>query len=100
MIGYRCVFMLPISRLAQSALAGPLRVAPLTPGKVAFAWTAVVGPAVARATVVRLEDTTLVVTAATRDWQREVTRSSCVILPRLQALLGRDAVTNIKARHA
>jgi predicted nucleic acid-binding Zn ribbon protein len=89
-----------ISRLAQAALAGPLRAAPLSPGKVSFAWVTVVGPAVARATTVRLEGATLLVDATTREWQREITRSSSMILPRLQALLGRDAVTRIKARHA
>jgi predicted nucleic acid-binding Zn ribbon protein len=89
-----------ISRLAQSALARPLRAAPLSPGKVSFAWVAVVGPAVARATTVRLEGVTLFVDAASREWQREITRSSSAILPRLQALLGRDAVRTIKARHA
>lgn len=93
--------MHPLSRLAQSALSGPLRSAPLSPGKVTFAWHAVVGPAVARATTtVRLDDSTLVVTTTSREWQREITRSSRVILPRLQALLGRDVVTAIKARHA
>jgi predicted nucleic acid-binding Zn ribbon protein len=89
-----------ISRLAQFALAGPLRAAPLSPGKVSCAWVAVVGPAVARATTVRLDGVILFVDAASREWQREVTRSSSVILPRLQALLGRDVVTSIKARHA
>jgi predicted nucleic acid-binding Zn ribbon protein len=91
--------MHPISRMAQSALAGPLRAAPLSRGKVSFAWNAVVGPAIARATVVRLEGSTLLVEAASRAWQREVTRASPVILDRLQALLGTEAVTAVKVRH-
>jgi hypothetical protein len=90
----------PLGRLAQSALAGPVRAAPLSPGKVAFVWAMVVGPAMARATSVRLEGTELLVDAASAQWRREVTRAVPLILPRLQTLLGSDRITRIKARHA
>ena len=86
--------MLPISHAVPGALAELLRGTPLSPGKVAFAWNAAVGPATARATAVRLEGTLLLVDATTIPWAREVSRSSGVILTRLQTLLGarrRDA---------
>ena len=89
-----------LGRLVQSALTGPIRSAPLSPGKVAFTWTMVVGPALARATSVRLEGTELLVDAASAQWQREVRRAVPLILPRLQSLLGTDHVTRIKVRHA
>ena len=82
--------MLPISHAVPGALAELLRGTPLTPGKVAFAWNAAVGPATARATAVRLEGTLLLVDAITTAWAREVSRSSGVILTRLQTLLGAD----------
>lgn len=80
------------------ALAGLLRDAPLSPGKVAFAWQAAVGAALARVTAVRLEDGTLLVDAPSRQWAREVSRSSHVILSRLQALLGTEVVTKLHVR--
>ena len=92
--------MLPISHAVPGALAELLRDTPLSPGKVAFAWNAAVGPATARATAVRLEGTLLLVDAITIPWGREVSRSSGVILTRLQMLLGRDAVTRIEVRRA
>src|SRR6185369_6471560 len=80
------------------ALAELLREAPLSPGKVQFAWRAAVGPAVDRETSVRLVERTLVVDAASRLWAREVTRSSSVILSRLQKLLGADTIVGLSVR--
>ena len=68
--------MRPLSSAVPGALAELLRGAPLSPGKVTFAWRAAVGPAVERETAVRLEGTTLIVDAATRQWAQEVRRSS------------------------
>ncbi len=82
------------------ALATLLRDAPLSPGKVAFAWRAAVGPALERVTSVRLDGRTLIVDATTAQWAREVSRSVTVILPRLQTLLGAEAVTGISVRTA
>jgi predicted nucleic acid-binding Zn ribbon protein len=65
---------------------------------VSFAWRAAVGPALERETSVRLVDGTLLVDAASRLWAREVTRSSPIILRRLQTLLGSDAVVGISVR--
>ncbi len=80
------------------ALAELLRSAPLSPGKVAFAWRAAVGPAIDRATAATLQDGLLVIYADDRQWAREVTRSSGLILGRIQKLLGPDVVTGIEVR--
>ncbi len=87
-----------IQQALPGALAELLRGAPLSPGKVGFAWRAAVGPAVERVTAVRLEGRVLVVEAAGAHWAREVTRSASVILARLQTLLGADAVTSLQVR--
>ena len=82
------------------ALATLLRGAPLSPGKVSFAWRAAVGAALERVTSARLDGHTLIVDATTAQWARVVSRSVHVILPRLQTLLGADAVTSISVRTA
>ena len=88
----------PIGHAVPGALAELLRGAPLSPGKVDFAWKAAVGPALQRTTSVRLEGTRLLVDAANAQWAREIGRSSHVILPRLQLLLGKESVTEITVR--
>ena len=75
-----------------------LRAAPLSDGKVTFAWNAAVGPALERATTVKLERGVLIVDAASAQWSREIRRSSSVILLRLQSLLGRDTVRKLEVR--
>jgi hypothetical protein len=76
-----------------------LRDAPLSDGKVGFAWRAVVGPALGRATAIKLEQRILIVETASAQWSREVMRSSPVILRRLQELLGAETVERIEVRH-
>jgi len=88
----------PLNSALPGALAELLRDAPLSPGKVQFAWRAAVGPAVDRETSVRLIERTLVVDAASRLWAREVTRSSSIILSRLQRLLGPDTLNELSVR--
>ena len=90
--------MRPLTSALPGALAELLRDAPLSPGKVSFAWRAAVGPALERETSVRLESGTLIVDAASHQWAREVRRSSSVILNRLQTLLGDGTVTSISVR--
>ena len=90
--------MRPLTSALPGALAELLRDAPLSPGKVSFAWRAAVGPALERETSVRLESGTLFVDAASHQWAREVRRSSSVILNRLQTLLGDGTVTSISVR--
>jgi predicted nucleic acid-binding Zn ribbon protein len=92
--------MRPLTHAVPGALAMLLRDAALSPGKVTFAWRAAVGPALERMTSARLEGRTLIVDATTAQWAREVSRSVNVILPRLQTLLGTDAVTSISVRTA
>jgi hypothetical protein len=88
----------PIVQGLPGALAELLRGAPLSPGKVDFAWKAAVGPALQRATTVRLEGTRLLVDSASAQWAREISRSRHVILSRLHLLLGKDVVTEIDIR--
>lgn len=88
--------MEPITHAVPGAVAALLREAPLSPGKVQFAWSAVVGPAIGRATDVRLEGGRLLVHASTPQWAREVRRSSGIILARLQSLLGAGTVKSIE----
>jgi hypothetical protein len=90
----------PISHALPGALAQLLSDAPLSPGKVTFAWNAAVGRAMQRASAVRLERGVLIVDVATPQWGTEVSRSADVILKRLQLLLGPDVVTRIDVRSA
>jgi predicted nucleic acid-binding Zn ribbon protein len=80
------------------ALAEIMRAAPLSAGKVDFAWRAAVGGAVGRVTAVRLEGHVLLVEATSTAWAREVRRCSPVILARLQSLLGQDTVATLTVR--
>jgi len=88
----------PLTSALPGALAELLKGAPLSDGKVSFAWRAAVGPALERETSVKLEAGTLLVDAASAHWAREVRRSSSIILNRLQRLLGEGAVTSISVR--
>ena len=90
--------MRPLTSALPGALTELLRGTPLSPGKVSFAWRAAVGPAVERETSVRLENGTLIVDAASKQWAHEVRRSSSIILNRLQKFLGPDAVSAIAVR--
>ncbi len=90
--------MNPIASAVPGAIAAMLRSAPLSPGKVDFAWKAAVGPALERVTAVHLEGDTLIVDAASAQWSREVVRSTRVILARLQHLLGEGTVASIQVR--
>jgi hypothetical protein len=90
--------MQPLSQALPGALAALLRDAPLSPGKVDFAWKTAVGAAMGRATSVRLDKGVLVVDVATPQWAREVSRSSRVIVARLQALVGETHLREIVVR--
>ena len=85
--------MRPLTQALPGALAALLRDVPNSIGKVDFAWKAAVGPAVQRVTAVRLENRVLIVEVPDQNWDREIARSTPVILARLQTLLGREAVT-------
>ena len=87
--------MIPVQTIVPAALTAILRKAPLSEEKVAFAWRTAVGPAVAGATEVVLDQSTLRVRARDRAWQRELERSAAVIRPRLDDLLGAGVVRYI-----
>jgi len=88
--------MHPLSHALPGALVELLRGSPTCDGKVTFAWKAAVGPAIDRVTQVKLERRVLLVETASAQWSKEVTRSSAVILRRLQSLLGADAIDRIE----
>jgi len=87
--------MIPVQTIVPAALVAILRKAPLNEEKVAFAWRTVVGPAVAGATEVVLDQSTLRVRARDRAWQRELERSAAGIRARLDDLLGAGVVRYI-----
>jgi hypothetical protein len=90
--------MRALAHVVPAALRELLRTTPLSAGKVSFAWATAVGPALERATAVRLDGDLLLVDAATPEWTREIRRSSEAILGRLQALLGPTTVTRLEVR--
>ena len=87
--------MIPVQHVMPAALASVLRLAPLTPEKVAFAWRTAVGPAVNRATGVELRGSTLVVVVKTHEWRHEIGRSLALIRARVDLVLGAGVVTRI-----
>ena len=90
--------MNPIGSVVPGAIVALLRDAPLSAGKITFAWNAAGGPAVQRATAVHLENGVLLVDAASPQWAHEVLRSTHIILRRLQPLLGEGTVVSITVR--
>jgi hypothetical protein len=92
--------MNPLAHVIPGALLHLLRDVPLSNGKVGFAWRAAVGPALARATHVKLEGRLLIVETTSAQWSREVMRASPVILKRLEELLGPQVVERIEVRRA
>ena len=79
-----------------AVVAEVIRKAPLCDEKVAFAWRLAVGPAVAKATKVRLDDKgTLYVSAEAPAWLDGVRQSVGLIRSRLAHYLGDDAVKRI-----
>ena len=84
--------MIPVQQVMPAALATVLRLAPLTPEKVAFAWRTAVGSAVDRASRVELRGSTLVVVVKSEQWRHEISRSSALIRSRLNLVLGDGVV--------
>ena len=79
-----------------AVLADVIRKAPLTDEKVAFAWRLAVGPAIDKATTVRLAaNGTLYVKAEARAWNDAIGKSFGLIRSRLAHYLGETAVKNI-----
>jgi hypothetical protein len=84
------------SKVMPVVLAEVIRKAPLTDDKVAFAWRLAVGPAVGKATSVRLgSNGTLYVKAEAPAWNDAIGKSLGIIRSRLAHYLGETAVKNI-----
>ena len=86
-------------RALQHALPGVLidivRRQPTSPAKVDFAWRTAVGPAMARAARVTLDEAgTLTIEPADAYWRHEIEQSLSLVRSRLETLLG-DAVVRI-----
>ncbi len=90
--------MQPMGQAIPRVVAELLRNSPSSPGKVEFAWKAVVGAGIGRVTRVKLEGQVLLVEADTPAWTREISRSSRLLLTRMQRLLGEDVVKEISVR--
>jgi predicted nucleic acid-binding Zn ribbon protein len=80
---------------APAVLAEIIRRQPPSTERTAFAWSVAVGPALARATTVELRNGNIIVSAKDTQWARELERARDTILPRLQLLLGKDAVKGL-----
>ena len=84
------------NQVMPGVVAEVIRKAPLTDAKVAFAWRLAVGPAVAKATSVRLgSDGTLYLNAESQAWSDSVRQSVGLIRSRLAHYLGDDAIKRI-----
>ncbi|MFB3855337.1 MAG: DciA family protein [Vicinamibacterales bacterium] len=86
----------PLKDVVSPALAKLLAAAPLSPGKVRFAWRLAVGPAIDRITTVTLSDGKRVeVSVADERWRTEVRRTIPLIRRRMEALLGAGTIENV-----
>jgi hypothetical protein len=84
------------SKVMPAVLADVIRKAPLTDEKVAFAWRLAVGPAVSKATTVRLASNgTLYVKADAPAWNDAIGKSLGMIRSRLAHFLGETTVKSI-----
>jgi hypothetical protein len=90
--------MRALTHLVPSALVRLLQNAPMSAGKVEFAWSAAVGRALDRVSQVKLEGSTLIVETTSAQWVREITRASPMILQRLRSYLGEATITGIEVR--
>jgi predicted nucleic acid-binding Zn ribbon protein len=88
----------PLTHALPGALRLLLHQIPLSSGKVEFAWTAAVGPAVARASAVKLEQGVLIVETTSAQWTAEIRRASPVILERLRSLLSDQTIERLEVR--
>ena len=81
------------------ALTELFRQGPMSQGKLEVAWRVAVGDGIARVTKVRLQPEGVVeVTPADSRWDKELKRSSSMILTRLIGLLGAGSITRIVVR--
>jgi hypothetical protein len=84
------------SKVMTAVVADVIRKAPLTDEKVSFAWRLAVGPAVGKATTVRLgANGTLYVKSQTPAWNDALGKSLGMIRSRLAHFLGETTVKSI-----
>ena len=89
--------MIKANQVLPGVVAEVVRKAPLTDAKVAFAWRLAVGPALDKATRVRLaDDGTLYVTAESKAWLDSIRASVGMIRSRLAHYLGEDVIKRIE----
>jgi predicted nucleic acid-binding Zn ribbon protein len=84
-----------VHSFAPAVLAEVIRRQPASQARTEFAWAVAVGPALARVTTVEMRNHNMIVCARDVQWARELERARDTILPRLQALLGRDTVKGL-----
>jgi predicted nucleic acid-binding Zn ribbon protein len=90
--------MRSIQNLASGVLADIVRRQQPSPERTSFAWQLAVGSTLARMTSVELEGTTLTVRSSDPRWLKEIDRAKAVVLPKIQHLLGAEAVTKLRTR--
>jgi hypothetical protein len=84
------------SKVMPAVLADVIRKAPLTDEKVQFAWRLAVGPALDKATTVRLAaNGTLYVKAEAPAWNDAIGKSLGIIRSRLAHFLGETTIDRI-----
>lgn len=84
-------------QVLPTALAQAVRLAPLTPEKIDFAWRAAGGAPIARVTAVALGDGgVLTVKSADAHWAKEVHRLRHALVRSLETWLGAGVVTTIE----
>lgn len=72
---------------------------PMSQGKLETAWRVAVGDAIVRVSTVHLQpDGSIEVRAADQRWRRELTRSSHIILSKLNGLLGAQAISTMRVK--
>ena len=78
------------------ALTELFRHGPMSQGKLEVAWRVAVGDVICRVTTVRLQpDGVVEVQPADQRWNKELKRSSSMILTKLIGLLGSDSIRRI-----
>ena len=88
--------MIKTNQVMPIVVAEVIRKAPLTDAKVSFAWRLTVGPAMAKATSVRLgADGTLYLRADSPAWLDGVRQSVGLIRSRLAHYLGENTIKRI-----
>jgi hypothetical protein len=85
-----------LSQTAARVLKTILDGQPLGAAKVAFAWHIAAGPTIAAASTVRWSDGRLCVRARSETWRQEILRVRPIVLARVQALVGVEAVKSLE----